>query len=233
MTFDAALRTTEILLALAIIQQSLEHMATPSQRRSFYLLRAALCIALLLGVYTNWALGGMAALSLIYLHRFQGPYNGGSDKMTILITWCLLLVHVMPNRELQQVVFGYLAVQLVLSYCVSGWVKVINPQWRSGQALGDVFAFSAYPVSEEFRNLANLPTLCLVMSWAVILFELLFAISLVHQSTLIAALVIAAAFHLVNACLFGLNRFFWIWLTAYPSLIWFQQHIVAPLLWNL
>jgi hypothetical protein len=38
-------------------------------------------------------------------------------------------------------------------------------------------------------------------------------------------LALAAAFHLANACLFGLNRFFWVWLAAYPSLIWLQHRI--------
>jgi hypothetical protein len=36
--------------------------------------------------------------------------------------------------------------QLVLSYFISGWVKVVNGDWRSGAALRDVFLFSAYPV---------------------------------------------------------------------------------------
>lgn len=32
---------------------------------------------------------------------------------------------------------------------------------------------------------------------------------------------------LCNACLFGLNRFFWIWIMAYPSMFWFQQRIFS------
>jgi hypothetical protein len=38
--------------------------------------------------------------------------------------------------------------------------------------------------------------------------------------------VVAAAFHLANACLFGLNRFLWIWLAAYPPLLWFQERVI-------
>jgi len=34
------------------------------------------------------------------------------------------------------------------------------------------------------------------------------------------ALAIGAAFHLANAFAFGLNRFLWAWLAAYPAL-WF------------
>jgi len=33
-------------------------------------------------------------------------------------------------------------------------------------------------------------------------------------------------FHLGNACIFGLNRFFWVWLAAYPSILWLQGRIL-------
>ena len=118
--------------------------------------------------------------------------------------------------------------QLTLSYFISGWVKLLNPDWRSGRALQDVFAFSAYPVSEGLRSLSHRPLWCWVMSWSVILFELLLPLSLIHQDLLIIALILAAGFHLSNVLFFGLNRFFWIWLAAYPSLLWFQQFIFQP-----
>jgi uncharacterized protein YhhL (DUF1145 family) len=63
------------------------------------------------------------------------------------------------------------------------------------------------------------------MSWGIIIFELIFPLALLNQTILIIALVIAALFHLANACLFGLNRFFWIWPAAYPVIIWFQARV--------
>jgi hypothetical protein len=51
-------------------------------------------------------------------------------------------------------------------------------------------------------------------------------LSLWHQTTLIIALTIAGLFHLVNACLFGLNRFFWIWPAAYPVIMWLQHRLL-------
>lgn len=226
MTLETAMRATEMLLAWAFIQQSAEHLCRPTDGRWLFLLRLACSLALLLGVLTLWSLAALAIISLIMLHRFEGPYNGGSDKMSVLILWCLLLAHLMPTPYLQKAAFGYLAIQLTLSYFVSGWVKLVNPEWRTGRALRDVFAFSAYPVSEGLRGLANRPTLCWVASWSVILFEVFFPFSLLSQPALIAALCLAASFHFANACLFGLNRFFWIWLAAYPSLLWFQDAIV-------
>ena len=145
--------------------------------------------------------------------------------MGLLILCCLCLVHWVPARAWQEYIFGYLALQLVLSYFSAGWVKVVNPEWRTGRALQDVFQFSAYPVSESLRGWGNRPNVLFVMSWSVILFELLFPLTLITPTTLKVGLTLAALFHLANASLFGLNRFFWIWLAAYPALLWLQHRI--------
>lgn len=109
-------------------------------------------------------------------------------------------------------------------------MKVVNPDWRSGRALRDVFLFSAYPVSENLRSLADHPRLLFVAGWTVIILELAFPFALISAPTLFAALTLTASFHLANAVLFGLNRFFWLWLAAYPSLIWFQGRFVGDIL---
>jgi hypothetical protein len=41
-----------------------------------------------------------------------------------------------------------------------------------------------------------------------------------------AALGIAVLFHLANACLFGLNRFVWVWIAAYPAILWLQSRLL-------
>jgi hypothetical protein len=68
------------------------------------------------------------------------------------------------------------------------------------------------------------------MSWGVMGFEVLMPIAVLHPVALKVGLAIAGCFHLANALLFGLNRFFWIWIAAYPSLFWFQTAIVTPFL---
>ncbi|OUR75947.1 hypothetical protein A9Q83_16415 [Alphaproteobacteria bacterium 46_93_T64] len=225
MSLDFAIRITEILLGLAFLQQSVEHFRAPKNEQRLFIPRAVLSLLLVLGFQTAWVCLALVMLGLFILHRFQGPYNGGSDRMSLLILSCLCLANFIPILQWQEVIFGYLALQLVLSYFISGWVKIINPEWRNGLALKDVFSFSAYPVSEALRSLANSPGLLWSMSWAVILFELIFPLTLITQTTLVAGLVIAACFHFSNACMLGLNRFFWIWLAAYPSIIWLQYRI--------
>lgn len=225
MSLDLAIRATEILLAFAFIQQSLEYLQALKADRILFSIRLGLSVLLMIGFQSHWVSLALVGLSLVILRRFEGPYNGGSDRMGLLILCCLCAVHFMPTPQWQEYIFGYLALQTVLSYFMSGWVKIVNPDWRNGRALRDVFLFSAYPVSESLRGFAARPRLLLAMSWCVMLFELIFPLTLAAQVTLIAGLVIAAVFHFSNACLFGLNRFFWVWLAAYPSLLWLQSRL--------
>lgn len=227
MSLELALRATEVLLAVALLQQSAEHLVGPRGEALLFGARAMLCLLLLSGIATSAVLIALVVVNLAVLVRFQGPYNGGSDRMGGLILICLAAVHWVPAGIWQERVFGYLAVQLILSYVISGKVKLCNPDWRNGRALADVFAFSAYPVSEALRRLSDRHALLISASWSVILFELLFPLALVSQALLIGALLIGAGFHLANACLFGLNRFFWTWLAAYPSLLWLQWRVLG------
>jgi hypothetical protein len=224
---EYAIRLTEVLMGFAFAQQSIEHLKSRTGERYWFMLRLLLSVLLVIGWHTPWVSLLLLLLGLVLLQRFQGPYNGGADRMSLLILCSLCLVYFLPTQHWREIAFAYLALQLVLSYFISGWVKVANKDWRNGRALKDVFQFSAYPVSESLRKWANSPRLLYIMSWSVMLFELLFPVSLISITSLSIALIIAAIFHFANACLFGLNRFFWIWIAAYPSILWFQQRIFA------
>lgn len=225
MNLDTAMRLTEIVMGFAFVQQSIEHSFSFAKERLIFIPRIVLAVLLIVGIQSAWVVVLLLLLSMIVLSHFQGPYNGGADRMSLLVLCCLCMAHFAPTVYWREVAFGYLAVQLVLSYFISGWVKVVNPDWRNGRALCDVFQFSVYPVSESLRQWSSSPRLLFVMSWAVILFELVFPVSIISMVSLGVALSIAAVFHFANACLFGLNRFFWIWISAYPAIVWFQQRI--------
>ncbi|MBI1492053.1 HTTM domain-containing protein [Halocynthiibacter styelae] len=226
MTFEIALRLTEILLGWAILQASLEHLSLPHMPRMLFSLRATLAVMLILGLNSSFTLTLLLLISILLLHHFQGPYNGGADKMGFLILTCLTLAHLTPPAW-AELALAYLAAQLILSYFISGQIKIMNLEWRTGRALSDVFAYSAYPVSENLRALAHKPGLTFTASWAVMLFEVTFPLAFFHATALYLALTIAAFFHLSNACFFGLNRFFWTWLAAYPALIWLQTRLIG------
>lgn len=157
------------------------------------------------------------------MNRFQGPYNGGSDRMTLLIISCLNLIYFIPSLIWQKMAFLYLALQVTMSYFIAGWVKIINPDWRSGQALKDIFHFSAYPQSEEIRSLKEYPNFLFILSWFTILIEFLFPIAFFSKTIFYIFLGLVFSLHLGNTIFFGFNRFLWIWIAAYPSLIWLQE----------
>jgi Vitamin K-dependent gamma-carboxylase len=227
MLIEQAVRYSEIILALAYAQQSIEFIRGLQPEKTWGVIRFLLSLLLLIGFQPVLVEAALLIIACILLYRFQGPYNGGSDCMSILVLLCLFLSHIAPTPFWQQLALGYLAFQLTFSYFQSGYIKIINVDWRSGQALTDVFAITAYPVSEHARRWAKSPQLMFVMSWSVIVFELLFPLSLLNHYALIVALAIAAMFHLANACLFGLNRFFWIWPAAYPIILWFQSRLMV------
>jgi hypothetical protein len=222
MTLELAVRWSEIMLGFALLQQSLEFMRGQGIEKTLGVSRLLLALLLMLGLQPLVIETALLGVSLMMLRRFQGPYNGGSDAMTWMVLLCLWLSHLAPNHFWRELALGYLAFQLIWSYFQSGYIKIINPEWRSGQALRDVFAITAYPVSAYVRQWAEFPRLLRLMAWGVMGFELLFPFALVSLTSLLLALGIALLFHLANALLFGLNRFFWIWPAAYPVLIWFH-----------
>jgi hypothetical protein len=224
------------MLALAFIQQSLEHLrpGVRAAERRLFLPRLILSVLLLitsLGISLPWLSPSVLTLALVINHLlilpfFNGPYNGGADRMSLLVLLCLAGTYMLPTLAWRELAFGYLGTQLLLSYCMAGWVKIVNPQWRSGRALRDVFLFSAYPAGENIRQWARHPRLLLGAGWTVIAFELAFPLTILSRPALLAGLAIAAMFHGANACLFGLNRFFWIWICAYPSILWLQERVI-------
>lgn len=228
MSLDDAIRLTEILLGIALIQQSLEHMSGLPDERPHYGVRLCLSVLLLLGIQSPLVCAALLVNALLILRRFQGPYNGGSDLMSLLIIVSLCLVRWLPSAQWQEYAFGYLALQVIFSYFKSGWAKVVHRDWRTGRALQDVFAFSVYPVSEATRARLARPRLLCAMAWAVILFELLFPLALVSRATLAVGLAVALSFHVANFVLFGFNRFVWVWLAAFPSVIWLQARLLGP-----
>lgn len=227
MTLAQAVWASERLLALAFVQQSAEHLALPHGSRMLFAVRLLLAVALAAGLGPAWPVeAALLGTSLWLLHRFDGPFNGGSDRMGLLLLCGLLAHHLLPARW-SALPIGYVAVQLVLSYFLAGVVKIANPEWRNGRALADVFAFSAYPTSESLRAWAARPRVLAAMAWGVMAFELAFPLAIANAHVLWAALAVALAFHVGNAWAFGLNRFVPVWLAAYSTLLWLQARLAG------
>lgn len=236
MTLDSALHLSSGMMALAFVQQSLEHLRPAARRQERLLFAPRLLLSLLLlaaslgapvaGVGPTLCLLALLANHLLILPFFNGPYNGGADRMSLLTLVCLTGGYALPEAGWRELAFGYLGMQLLLSYFMAGWVKIVNPAWRSGRALRDVFLFSAYPAGENIRRWAGRRGWLFAAGWGVMAFELVFPFTFLWRPALLAGLCVAALFHAANACLFGLNRFLWIWMCAYPAILWLQDRVI-------
>ena len=164
-------------------------------------------------------------LSFYMSRSFRGFFNGGSDSMTLLTIvslWGFLFFQNI-SHSLSQFFVYYLAIQVSLSYFISGYVKIKEPQWRNGEALQLFLNFNAYgPMSFSFLKKPKVYT---NLSWVVILMELMFPLALLNANILVLFLCFFAVFHLINIYVFGLNRFFYAWIATYPALIYLSDQI--------
>ncbi len=148
--------------------------------------------------------------------RFRGTYNGGSDAMLVVV----LLGLAIARSGWPRAGLAYIAAQLVLSYAIAGIAKLGDPRWRRGDAFAVLVALPAYGVPPRLARLLARPAIGRLGAFATLAFECGFPIALLNRTACIAVLAIGAAFHLGNAIVFGLDRFWWTWLAAYPAL-WF------------
>lgn len=182
---------------------------------------AQLVLAALLAVLGPSPLPLVLALGqLALVIRLGGPFNGGSDSLSLLSLLGLgVAASVSPGSLVYQIALGYLAAQLTLSYFIAGVAKLAQPSWREGTALGRFAALPKYGVPARARAWLATPSLGRMASWSVLLFECSFPLALLGPRFALAYLSVGALFHVLNAALFGLNRFLWAWLALYPLLL--------------
>ena len=161
--------------------------------------------------------------NLLLLVRWRGAFNGGSDFMTLVTATGILIAQAVGigwGRGLGWAIgLSYIAIYTLSSYFVSGWIKLLQPEWRSGRAL-TVFLneglFGPLPAHSLFRR----PKVAWLCSWAFILWEAVFPWVLLNPDGALWFMAIAVVFHFLVFWFFGLNRFFWAWLTNLTA-VWF------------
>jgi hypothetical protein len=162
-------------------------------------------------------------MALLLLLRWRGAFNGGSDFMTLVGLTGLLLAKVLglftDTASAWHAALWYVAVQSLSSYFVSGWVKLMRTEWRSGRALTvflDNGVYGPLPANSIYRQ----PRLAMLCSWGFTLWEGLFPLALLDVRLAVMFCAIAAVFHFLVFWFFGLNRFFWAWLSTFPAILY-------------
>jgi hypothetical protein len=161
--------------------------------------------------------------NLLILIRWRGAFNGGSDFMTLVVLTGLLIAQVVGawgNTQLGwQAGFGYIAIQAITSYFMSGAVKLLRSEWRNGSAMTIFLNGAIYGPLSATHPLRN-KGLAMLGSWGFIVWEILFPFSLMDPRLAAVFCAVAAFFHFLVFWFFGLNRFFWAWLCSFPAIIW-------------
>ena len=168
--------------------------------------------------------------NLLILIRWRGAFNGGSDFFTLVVLTGLLISQVVGawgNTQLGwQAGFWYIAIQAITSYFMSGAVKLLRPEWRNGSAMTIFLNGAIYGPLSASHPLRN-TVLAKLGSWGFIVWEILFPFSLLNPRLAAVFCAVAALFHFLVFWFFGLNRFFWAWLCAFPAIIWCSAQFSA------
>ncbi len=191
----------------------------------FFLLIAGLqtFISALAFVWPSWGLFAILFLTHLYFCiRFRGTYNGGSDMMTfVVLTGVLIASWDLQSLQLPKYGLIYIVVHTTYSYFKAGLVKVVHVDWRTGEALPVFLSRSLFVDTKKISIwLKRRQKICFCLSWFVLTAELLSPFFILSSHWIPVAFLFAMIFHLVNYFAFGLNRFVWIWLSAWPALFY-------------
>ncbi len=220
---DWSLLRHEIPARPAWVRPLLDGLLTPRRYRVLIALRLALAIGLMSGGLGLVGAALLFAMALVLLLRWRGAFNGGSDFMTLVGLTGLLIAHAvgafLGMETGWRAGLWYVALQSLTSYFMSGWVKLLHPSWRSGRALPqflDTGIYGPLPAHSAYRR----PAVAMAVSWSFTVWEGLFPLALLDLRLAALFCAVASVFHFLVFRFFGLNRFFWAWLTSYPAILW-------------
>jgi hypothetical protein len=206
-----------------VLRRVLDGLFEPRVHQVHLLLRLLCALALMVN---GGHLGVMAFLfagNLLILIRWRGAFNGGSDFLTLVVLTGLLIAHGVggwldPELGVQAGLW-YICIQSLTSYFMSGWVKILRPEWRRGEAMTIFLNAAIYgplPADHPLRR----PVFARIGSWAFIVWECVFPLALLSPRVALVFCAVAGVFHFLVFWFFGLNRFFWAWLASFPAIIW-------------
>ncbi len=207
----------------AWLKAGLTLLLQPGPYRAMLVLRLVLALGLMLGLVGLAGAAVLFVMALLLLLRWRGAFNGGSDFMTLVGLSGLLLAHLVgaiANESLGwQAGFWYISLQTVSSYFVSGWVKLLRAEWRSGQAMTlflDTGVYGPLAQNSIFRN----PQVARLCAWSFTVWEGCFPLALLDVRLALVFCGVASLFHFLVFWFFGLNRFFWAWLSSFPAVVY-------------
>jgi len=174
-----------------------------------------------------FALATLIIIQFYFFNSFNGPFNGGSDYIsTLLLLGHFIMSAFLMNLKVIHFVSLYIAIQTVLSYFLPGIYKLLNQSWRTGLALNNIALSPNFSIPINLKTILTKPILSKIICKSIVLLEVFFPLLLfiLPKWPLIIGLII---FHFINFLIFGLNRFIFAWIAAYPFLFWFKDFVLS------
>lgn len=158
--------------------------------------------------------GSQAALHAQHLYG-----SDGADQVSFLVQALTTAARAGQRRPaVVDACLWFVALQSVLSYTVSGWAKLPSETWRSGRALPGITRTLTYGDPQVWQLMRRYPRLTKLAAHGVLAMECAFPLAYAAKGRPAPYLLATAgAFHLVNARVMGLGRFFWAFTSTYPA----------------
>ena len=205
------------------VLQVLDFFFTPENYKLILVFRFVFALSLIfsgVSIYTAWAL---LLSNLLILIRWRGAFNGGSDFMTLVVTCGLTLGQTWSYFDGQAMgwvaALWYISIHSISSYFMSGWVKLLNGAWRRGISMPVFLDTGVYGPLQDQSILAN-PVVARLCSWSFILWEASMPLALTSYPAAMFFCSVAVVFHFLVFWFFGLNRFFWAWISSLPAILY-------------
>jgi hypothetical protein len=202
--FDALLRYPNVLALLVV--------------------RVVLSAAVVAGP-VSWTLSPLTLLSLYavtFLVNVRSRYgHDGADQLAGFVMLGIGFGSLVPTPLSRTACLLFFAFQACLAYGTAGWCKFPMGGWRDGTYLAAVLNARIYGMPPLGRFLTAHPALARLASRGVLAWECSFPLVLIVPAPIAFGIIgLGVAFHVVNACVMGLNCFVWSFVATYPALVW-------------
>jgi len=153
-------------------------------------------LIVLLSAVELWRPGSWWRTSIIwwlYLNLMNVAWlasSGGQQLMANMLFWSIFLA--IRSERAQFLGFWAIRLQLLLAYSATALHKLTGTHWLDGTALGIAATDQAFGPAW----LASLPTLAMIMTWLVLLFQLSFPIAIWFRALRLPWMLFGIAFHL-------------------------------------
>ena len=204
------------------MQKLADFLYQEHHHRLHLMLRAATAVTLFFGISLVSSVF-LFFSTIILLIRWRGAFNGGSDFMTLVVVTGLLItqlgIPLLGAPMAYRAGLWFITIQAISSYFISGSVKLFDANWRNGRALSFFISGAIFGPLQE-NSIYKKRWFALMSCWSFIVWESTFPLALCGPLWAVTWCSIAALFHFLVFWHFGLNRFFWAWLSTFPAIIY-------------